>query len=384
MNILYVVENFPKMSETWIRNEIRELRRRGNRVAVFSHDSPDEVPNDLKDIPHCCAPPPTPQSLIRTNLSEFIEPSLYEHLFWTKNPLRQAYVIYYAVRACEFISSLQFDIDHVHGHFAGTPQISANYVSNVLGVCHTLMVHSHDLYVYDHKPTKQFLYKNVDRFIAPSEYNKSYMVKNEKITAPIDVIPACFDSDEFTPDREIVDNRLLSVARHVEKKGLRYAIEAVGQLNEEVEYHITSDGPLTDELKDLARDHGVSQQIQFLGRVSETEIRREFDEAELFVLPCVIANNGDRDIIPVSIKEAMAMETPVITTDVSGIPELLNDEVGWMIEPRNSDQLSNVISEALNTDTKQMGTRARKLVQSHSPEVIVPELLNSFERSINK
>ncbi|WP_435349110.1 glycosyltransferase [Haloarchaeobius sp. HRN-SO-5] len=378
MNVLYHLAAFPTYSQTFVTNEIRELRNRGHEVAVFAHSSEDDVPEDLSDIDYHVAPPRSLSGVLTLSPSHF-DPRLLRRRFRSLSPLRQAYAFYYAILELEFVSSLPYDVDHVHGHFLSTPQIPPSLVAGALGVPHTVTAHAHDLYKFDHEPTRQHLYRHCDRIISISEYNRRFMTDEAAVDVDVDVIPAGFDADQYQPTDSHVPGRILTVARHVPKKGIRYAIEAVAALDDPaIEYHVASDGPLTPDLKALATDLGVSEQVEFLGRISDAQLRREYDEAHLFVLPCVVTEEGDRDGLPVAIKEAMAMQTPVVTTTVSGIPELVSDDCGYLVPPRDVDALAEALSAGLSSDPAPFGARARERVGAHDVEETTAQLLRSI------
>jgi glycosyltransferase involved in cell wall biosynthesis len=164
--------------------------------------------------------------------------------------------------------------------------------------------------------------------------------------------------------------QILSVARLVEKKGLKYGIKAVGKLKEEypeLKYKIVGSGDKKDDLKDIARRNNIEESITFLDNVNDKILLNEIKSATLFILPAVIAENGDRDVCPLALQEAMIAETPVISTNIASIPELIEDgKSGILVEPRNSRELANEISELLGNDElrKKLGRKGKKKVES--------------------
>ena len=130
--------------------------------------------------------------------------------------------------------------------------------------------------------------------------------------------------------------RLLSVGRLVEKKGIRYSIEALAQLDglgRDIEYLIVGDGPRRGQLEQLAADLGVSRKVKFLGRRPHGEIPDLLKDAHIFVGPSVTAVGGDQDGPINTLKEAMATGLPVIATRHGGIPELVEDGVSGFLVP---------------------------------------------------
>jgi len=128
---------------------------------------------------------------------------------------------------------------------------------------------------------------------------------------------------------------------------------------------------------------GLNKNIIFLGTVENTDVFRYMKEATLFLLPSVIADDGDRDGIPTSLIEAMCLKTPVISSKVSGIPELIDDGIdGFLVEPKNVDQIAKRIDFLLsNKDVRErMGEKARdKVNKMFDTEVNINKLLKGLE-----
>ena len=125
-------------------------------------------------------------------------------------------------------------------------------------------------------------------------------------------------------------------------------------------------GPLNDSLHQLVRDPDVGGCVQFRGDVSDSELMQCYKDADMFILPCIVIESGDRDGIPVAMMEAMAMELPVISTNVSGIPELVEDGVSGMLVPPKDEK---AIADAIVTLCKDeelrvgMGEKGRKIIE---------------------
>jgi glycosyltransferase involved in cell wall biosynthesis len=131
---------------------------------------------------------------------------------------------------------------------------------------------------------------------------------------------------------------VVAVGRLVEKKGFRYLAEAAEQLPG-VGFSIIGAGPLEEEL----RGRGV----ELLGPRSPDDVRELLERADLLAMPCVVAADGDRDSMPVVVKEALAMEVPVVASDEVGLPELVKPEWGRLVPPGDSRALAGAIAELL-------------------------------------
>lgn len=161
---------------------------------------------------------------------------------------------------------------------------------------------------------------------------------------------------------------VLTISRFVEKKGLSHALEAINIAREEMpnlEYHIIGSGEQKSELTQKVKELEISQNVNFLTNVSDERLISELDSARCFLLPCVIAESGDRDGIPVAMMEAMAMKTPVISTTISGIPELVDHkQSGLLTEPGDVEATADALISLLGDTSKweSYGEEARKKV----------------------
>ena len=161
---------------------------------------------------------------------------------------------------------------------------------------------------------------------------------------------------------------MVAVARLVEKKGLGYLIEAAALLRwqgSEVRVRIAGDGPLRGQLATLAEELGVEHMVELLGPRSPDEIRELLEEADLLAAPSVIADDGDRDTMPVVVKEALAMEVPVVASDEVGLPEVVRPEWGRLVPPGDPKALADAIDALLALPAEQrveMGRAGRAFV----------------------
>jgi glycosyltransferase involved in cell wall biosynthesis len=161
---------------------------------------------------------------------------------------------------------------------------------------------------------------------------------------------------------------LLAVGRLVEQKGFAHLIRAcalLGRRGYDFRCEIVGDGPLRDDLQRLALELGVSARVRLQGRKFQEELLDYFAEADVFVLPCVPASDDDRDGIPNTLIEAMALEVPVVSTRFSGIPELVTHERhGLLVEPSDVAGLADAIAYVLDHPrrAREMGEAGRDRV----------------------
>lgn len=392
MNILYFIRNFPKLSESFVLNEIYGLDQLGHNVMVVAQQRPTENiehdEHESLDVPVYYSKEPSVR-----DVPDLVSPTILNQPVLRRAAyratLKHHVKSFILARECiEFIERTGRHIDHVHSHFANPNKLPASYVAAYYGTSCTITAHAVEMFSDPDSRMLSTIFDRFERVIVPSRYNRSYLREQFGIETPIDVVPATTRVDKFSPTTTEVPTRLLTVARLVEKKGVVYAIEAIAALAEthpDIEYHIVGTGEREAMLRRRAADLGVADQVRFLGHVSDERLRRELDEAAAFVLPCVVAADGDRDSSPVAIKEAMAMRTPCISTTVTGIPEMIENGVnGRLVEPRNVDALAAAIQTTLGDDADRgrMGRNARETIRTEfSLDVAMEKLVSSFRKS---
>jgi glycosyltransferase involved in cell wall biosynthesis len=372
MNVLYFLGQFPKLSESFIVNEIHELRHRGHNVAVFALDRPEgDVTHheyDELDIPVRYAESPAPREFTDIVSPTILNRQVIRDALFRASPGRHALAFHRARQCIGFIDELPFDVDIVHTHFLRMRMYPARYVATFLGVPQTATIHAFEMYENPNIEHFKHFINRADHIFTISEYNRQYIQENITNSTPVSVVHAGIRPEKFDPSGNTVEGRILTVARFVEKKGLCHAIEAVGQLenNVSVEYHVIGSGPLKADLEQSINEHGLSDVVQVRTRVTDEGLITEYDEAACFLLPCVVAESGDRDGIPVVLMESMAMQTPPVSTTVSGIPELINDgENGILVPPRDTDELAERLEWLLRHPEKrdEFGIKGRKKVE---------------------
>ncbi|MDW8847205.1 glycosyltransferase [Erwinia sp. MMLR14_017] len=164
--------------------------------------------------------------------------------------------------------------------------------------------------------------------------------------------------------------RILSVARLTEKKGLGVAVEACKFLKAQganFEYTIIGNGDMEEELNTAIRAANLQDCVKMVGFKPQEEIKRYLDEADIFLLPSLTAADGDMEGIPVALMEAMAVGLPVVSTDHSGIPELIENNVsGWLAPEGDAKALSEILLKLAKdeVDVAPVVAAARKKVET--------------------
>lgn len=372
MNILYYLNSFPKISESFVLNEIYELVRNGHNVAVFALNRPNESISHEEfnslDIPIEYIRTPSSTNVTELFSTKALHPHVLKGLPYRARPKQHVKNLLQAKQCIKFVDSLDWDPDIFHSHFADLSKFGAQHASEYYQVPFTITAHAFDLYKEPVGSYTSTLLRRANRIITISEYNKKYIHKEFTSSAPIDIVRAGIRPEKFAPTERTEPNRVLTVSRFVEKKGLPYALEAVKIATEEMpklEYHIIGSGDLKSDLVKRVEQLGIDQNVVFLDNVSDQQLVTELDEAHCFLLPCIIAESGDRDGIPVALMEAMAMKTPPVSTNISGIPELIDHkENGLLTEPRKPEATAEAIISLFEADSdrKTYAEHARKKI----------------------
>ncbi|MBL8733713.1 MAG: glycosyltransferase family 4 protein [Planctomycetes bacterium] len=189
--------------------------------------------------------------------------------------------------------------------------------------------------------------------------------------------------DEVAPPGRGV---LVSAARLVPKKGLQFVPPALAVLRRRgvaCRWRVLGDGPGLGPLRADCQRLGVADLVDFLGPVDSGTVRQELLRADLAVLPCIVADDGERDGIPIFLVEAMALGVPVVTTPISGIPELIVDgDTGFLAAPGSADALAQTLTRALQDPAAAgIGRRGRAAVHARlDVDDAARQLVEAIER----
>lgn len=243
-------------------------------------------------------------------------------------------------------------IEHVHAHYATYPALAAWFIARLTGVPFSLTVHAHDLFV-----DQSMLRDKVGeaRFvIAVSEYNKRFLEAYGGGTiTPVHVIHCGIDPDAypFNPRDAPREGpvKALCVGSLEEYKGHRYLLEALCAPGlEHIQLSFVGDGPLRSDLEQLSQDLGLEDRVEWTGELDEAGVASALARSQIFVLPSVVAGNGQMEGLPVALVEALANGLTVVSTRVSGIPEVIEGGVtGLLAEPADAESLAEQIRRAL-------------------------------------
>jgi len=403
--IAYVSQQFPSLTTTFVYREVLALRRAGLTIRPIStwRPRPNTVSQEAAGLiaetfyifplrglkwlgDHLRYLLTRPWRYLSTlaRLTLFNRETL-------ANRLRLLIHFGYAARAAAEIEHSQ--AQHIHADFALNAATVALVAARLTGKPFSFTAHAADIFVNpillrDKIAAARFV-------VAISEYNKQYLIKvagDDKVASKIHVVHCGVDLDEFAPRRQETESAtsvVLAVGRLTEKKGFPYLIKACKVLVEQgyrFQCKIVGDGDQKPLLQSLINQNNLSHVVSLEGVVLQEALHRYWDQARIFVLPSIVASNQDRDGIPVVLMEAMALGIPVVSTCVSGIPELIQHEVnGLLVPPGDASALAGAIARVW-IDPQLAGRLADQgritVEQDFDIEKNVRCLANLFERCL--
>jgi len=386
----FVLMGFPRLSETFITHEIYQLERLGLRLRLFAVKRGDigkahEVVGRIR-APLSYLPKVT--SLSGTNLIAWLwrngpkYAAVHARLLKTRPgaylaTLGMAVVMSWEYRRGRFASPRKVFIKeflqaghiawqvieagtvrHLHGHFCHGATTITWMASRLAGVPFSFTAHAKDIYQADQNPG-DLLRRKLDaaRFVATcTGANAEHLARRFPGSGRVHRVYHGLDADYFAPDArdrtgESVP-QILAVGRFVEKKGFRYLVEACALLKARgARFRCLMIGEGGDQSESIRRrigELGIEDVVSMQGAVTHAELRGIYRSSDIFALPCLVAADGDRDGIPNVLAEAMACSLAVVTTAVSGIPELVRDRVDGLIIPeRDPEALAKALRQLL-------------------------------------
>jgi glycosyltransferase involved in cell wall biosynthesis len=247
-------------------------------------------------------------------------------------------------------------IRHIHAHFARGATEVARLVSMMTGIPFSVTAHAGDIYTAKPDDLREKI--SAARFVVTcTRANQVYLreLVEEDQRDKIRLIYHGVDLQKFsfgTAARGVQPPLVLAAGRLVEKKGFSYLLESCSILKESgynFQCLIVGEGPERGRLENLVKTLGLENVVELPGSSSQEELLALYRQASVFVLPCTVVENGDRDGIPNVILEAMAVGLPAITTPVSGIPEVIQDRYNGLLSPeRDSQAFASAIATVLD------------------------------------
>lgn len=383
----YIIGTYPRLTTTFIDREIESLRKQGAHIDIISIRYPDDAHlftesqvGLQRDITYLL---PIKWRILLLSHLLFVLTRFTTYfgtlLYLVSRPhpglkARLKTILHFAegVYAAYFFRRLSSE--HIHAHFVDRAATVALVASRLLKLPYSVTAHAgNDIFV-DPVLLPEKLAEAEFTFTCTA-HNKEHLKQygnglfNHKLFCIYHGLDASrYQRRERDPHERPV---LLAVGQLTKRKGLGYLLEACRVLVDKgynIDCHIVGGGPLRPTLEAQTAELGLTEQVVFHGALPHDDVIERFRQADIFVLPAVEVPNGGRDGIPNVILEAMAMEVPVISTDHSGIPEVVKHQVnGMLVPPRDTAQLVAALQHLLDNpdERERLGREGRRTVLKH-------------------
>lgn len=383
--IAVVMTWFPRIDETYILREINELEQHGQPVVVVPivRETPLVVHEEAKRwVPRALYTPFLSREILASNLRAFFAtPLRYLKLlatliagtFWRPSTLvRTLSIVPKAVHLARTLTTM--GIRHVHSHFATHASTLAFAISYMSDITFSFTVHGPDVFV--HRLLLREKLRRAKFVRCVSVFNKAFLAglyphitegKLEVVRTGVN--PDIYDAESRRPHAPRLRPRILSVAALTPRTGFSFLIDACARLvrdGVDVECLIVGSGPLRPATEQWIGRNGLSDHVRILGNLPQHEVARLMGETDIFVLPSIIATDGQMDGIPVSLMEAMAAGKPVVASPVSGIPELVRHEIsGLLVDGAYPDRIASAVKRLIENPAlrERLGSAAKNVIR---------------------
>jgi glycosyltransferase involved in cell wall biosynthesis len=363
--IAYLLKTFPRLSETFILNEILGLESLGIPIEIYSLKRPAEerthasVAKVRARVTYVPSLLPNLLDALRCVAAHAVLLAISPLLYWRtlsfflriqKSRLKDFAQAGFLARRLQ-----RRRITHLHAHFANVPASIAELAHRFTGISYSFTAHAKDIYLTPKDELGRKM-RYASFVLTCTGFNATHLAGISDGRTPIQLVYHGVDLGYFQPEHAHRDQaecpEIVSVGRFCEKKGLSYLIEACALLkreNRRFRCRIIGYGELRDSLLAQISELAVDDCVSLEGPFTQDQVREVYTRAGAFVLPCVVTDNGDRDGIPNVLLEAMSMGVPVISTGVSGIGELVRHTAnGLLVRERDAAAIAESISLLLD------------------------------------
>lgn len=397
MKILYVLGFLPP----YVSREIEAIAQKGHTVSVLlpenkkNSQTADFWSNISKD------PQGNSITISRSLKFEYLTCSVSKLISPFLCSLRHIRTLIMSLKESEFryflISSkairdmdLKEKPEIIHAHFAHDQAHIARIMGSILKIPYSVTTHATDIFVPKSKTRLERILIDSSIVFTISNYNLSYLNKHYNHSGNIVVVKLGLDLNKLPTWKSASIPPLLvcTASGLVSKKGVPFLLQAQRLLmdrNVNCRLRVIGSDPNGTILQKF-RNENSDINTDFVGLLTSEETMEVVSKASIFVLPCIEADNGDKDGIPVALMEAMGLGLPCVSTEVSGIPELIENGVsGILVQPKSPEELADAIQSLLAH--KEMAARLgkegkKKMLTCHSPENLANIMISNFEQII--
>ncbi|MFT5051009.1 MAG: colanic acid/amylovoran biosynthesis glycosyltransferase [Chlamydiales bacterium] len=394
--IAYLLKKFPRLSETFVLNEILHQEALGQDIHIFSRRSVDDEPTHeqlaslratIETLPGTHTLNPWGELFVESGAAVPMENlAALVRSMKSFQGVRMGRLVAEAIYLHRRVREL--GIGHVHVHFATDSAIVAMMLRALGGPPYSITAHAKDIYRTTINPLL------LGRIIADSEFTVTVCDANvqhlNSILAPdasakLRRLYNGIDLESFRPSGVTRDeNHILAVGRLVPKKGFPVLLQALAQLRakgSDCRATIVGDGTDREALEQLTGELGLTEHVTFTGPQTQARVREHLERATVFCLPCVIDSDGNRDALPTVLLEALAVGIPVVSTPVTGIPEILDDgKAGLIVTAGDARATASALERLLASaeERSALVTAGRQHVQERFDARSVAKTLGSW------
>ncbi|WP_193753588.1 glycosyltransferase [Microbacterium testaceum] len=363
MNLVYIQNEYPVLSQTFVSNEIAELRRRGHRVRVVASRRGATFEGSADDQPDLVLREASLWAILGAHGHMVITcPAGYwKYSRWLVR--RGRYFLPWAAHVPLIWRYLPAATQtHIHTHFATRAAGIAEGLRQVLGATRSVTLHAADIF----KNTRLALQVENARLCTVTEHNQRYL--SERDLTNVRLVRCGLDVESFPirDPQQVERDLIVSVGRLVEKKGHDRLIRWLAtQAGSPYRLRIIGEGEQRPTLSRLIDELGLADRVQLVGAMPSSSVIAEVARASVFALACRIDSDGDADGLPVVILEAALVGTPIVSTSVTGITEFLSRSTGYLARHDDEQDLHRALQEALTDPQRERrAANARDLVMT--------------------
>jgi glycosyltransferase involved in cell wall biosynthesis len=357
----YVLRKFPVLSETFVLNEILALEARGVEVHIFPL-APSRDPRfhegvgRLKATMHHVPGLSDISTLLRhaRRLADRKPERFRRRLLRALGSAKPERVWRFLQAAYVADRARRLRVTHLHAHFANHPAMVAHEAAKLSGIPFSFTAHAYDMYREADTAAIARTMADAKFTVTISEHNVEFLKSIARKPPPrIELVRNGVDMRKFAPNGGAPAGafRMLTVSRLVEKKGLPVLIEACRLLRDRglsFRCDIVGKGAQRALLEQLIKQWDLGRHVNLIGALAHQEVLERYHDAHAVVLPCIVAQDGNQDGLPVSIVEALACGVPVVTTPVSGVPEAVrHGENGLLVPPSDAKGLADALEHLI-------------------------------------
>jgi len=386
--IAIVLKGYPRLSETFIAQEIRALELRGFKLCLFSLRRPTD-PTSHPIHAEIEAPVVYLPEYIKDDIPRVLrawwrmrKQAGYRRAFrqfradfkrdFTMNRLRRF------AQALVLANDMPATVKHYYSHFMHTPASVTYYASIINDKPWSISAHAKDIWTIEDWEKRDKI-ASCNWVVTCTSANAEHLSGLADSSSKVSLLYHGLDFNRFSEKplsptvrsgRDKSDSvQLISVGRAVDKKGYDYLLNALAALPGDLHWHFShiGGGELFEQLQQMAIELGLESRISWLGALPQTEVLALYRSADLFVLPSRISDNGDRDGLPNVLMEAQSQRLACLSTDISGIPELIEHaQTGWLVPQKDSQALSEALLKLMTEPELRDGLAEAGLKRVHA------------------